>query len=116
MRWSSSEIFDLQADAIQFANWNANEADTDFTGHTKNCIAVAMQKELTETQRLYFSMYFIDGKGVSQIANEVGVNKSTVSRTLKAAKKNLARVLVYTAPHLLNAQFTERNRRIKDGN
>ena len=112
--FSSAEIFALQTDAKQYADWNENEPDVDFVQHTKNCVAFAVQNELTEKQRQYFLKYYIDRKNMQQIASEFGVNKSSVSRTLYAARKRLARVLAYTAPHLLRAKMKEGNRCMKE--
>jgi RNA polymerase sigma factor (sigma-70 family) len=42
--------------------------------------------DLTERQRQVISMHY-EGKKVTQIATELNLNKSTVSRTLKAAMK-----------------------------
>ena len=109
--YSSAEIFKLNADAMQYAKWNANEADVDFVQHAKNCVAVAIKNELTEKQRLYLFMYLLEQKTMDQIASELGVNKSTVSRTVTAARKKISKVLRYTAPHLINAKAQERNRR-----
>ena len=109
--YSSAEIFALASDGIQYAKWNANEPDVDFLSHTRNCIAVIMQNELTEKQRTYLLMYVVENKTLDQIASEMGVNKSTASRVVKAGRKKMAKFLAYTAPHLLNAQREERNRR-----
>ena len=42
--YSSAEIFQLNADAMQYAKWNANEADVDFVAHAKNCVAMRKEK------------------------------------------------------------------------
>ena len=108
---SSAEIFELNANALQFKKWNENEPEVDFVSHAKKCVLYAIDKELTERQRQFFTLYFVEGKSMEHIANEMGVNKSTVSRTVTSAKKKIARVLVYSAPHLINAKLQERNRR-----
>lgn len=114
MGYSSSEIFDFQANAFQFKKWLESEEDnTNYMTHAKKAVSVAINEELTETQRIYFTMYFLERRTISQIANLYGVNKSTVSRTLKVAKNKLARVLKYSAPNLLNAFVEKRNKRSK---
>lgn len=40
-------------------------------------------------------MYFDQGKNMAQIARELGLNRSTVSRTLVRAKNRLYRCLRY---------------------
>lgn len=46
---------------------------------------------LTKTQKSYIMLYYTENKTVSQIAQLYGVNKSTVSRTIKRAENNLRR-------------------------
>lgn len=114
MRYSSAEIFDMQANALSFAQWaELDEDGPDYRAHVKKCVAKAIMEELTDRQRQYFLMYFVDNRTILQIAEMVGVNKSTVSRTLTAAKKKLARVLRYSAPQLINANMEMRNRRVR---
>lgn len=54
-----------------------------------------MAHELTEKQRRVLEDYYLNGKGVSQIARESGLNKSTVSRHLARAVEKLRRILSY---------------------
>lgn len=109
--YSSDEIFGFQADAIQFAKWCSNEEELDYSSHVKKALLVAFNEELTEKQKMYYTMYYIDKISIPDIARMVGVNKSTVSRTITRATKILHSVLRYSAPHLLNQQANTRNRR-----
>jgi RNA polymerase sigma factor (sigma-70 family) len=111
----SATIFELQSNANQFREWNANEPDVDFVSHAKRAAATALERELTETQRLYYIAYYLNGISMPEIADMYGVNKSTVSRTLTRATLRMARVLRYSAPHLLNQNADTKNRRVKDG-
>lgn len=54
-----------------------------------------IREELTEKQRLTLLAYYIQEQTITQIAQEQGVNKSTVSRTLKRAEARLRRFLRY---------------------
>lgn len=54
-----------------------------------------IREELTEKQRLTLLAYYIQEQTITQIAQEQGVNKSTVSRTLKRAEAKLRRFLRY---------------------
>lgn len=110
--YSPSEIFEFQADAIQFAKWNENEVETDFVSHAKKATLKALNEELTEKQKRYFTLYHINRTSIEEIAKLEGVNKSTVSRTLTRARKKMSKVLRYTAPYLLNEQAETRNRRV----
>lgn len=51
--------------------------------------------ELTELQRQAFVDYHFGGKTIPQIAEERGVNKSTVCRTLRLAEKKVLRFTKY---------------------
>lgn len=109
-RYSSSEIFDKRSAQIQFDEWVTSDEPPDFALHARRAAAVAIQEELTDTQRRYLTM-FLGGASIPQIAETYGVNKSTVSRTITAARRKLRKVLRYAAPQLLNAKFEPRNRR-----
>lgn len=51
--------------------------------------------ELTPLQRETLLAYYFQGKNICQIAQERGVNKSTVCRTLHRAENRLRRCLKY---------------------
>ena len=54
-----------------------------------------MEKELTPLQRETVLAYYFAGQNICIIAQERGVNKSTVCRTLHRAEKRLRRSLQY---------------------
>ena len=54
-----------------------------------------LEEELTELQRQTLMEYYFQEKNIPQIAAERGVNKSTVSRTLRRAENKLRRYLRY---------------------
>jgi len=56
----------------------------------------ARDAELTERQREMVHLYYDRGHSMTKIAMELAVNKSTVSRTLKRAKRKLYRCLKYS--------------------
>ena len=55
----------------------------------------AIEKVLTPLQRETLLSYYIHGGSIPKIAEERGVCKSSVSRTLKRAEENLRRYLTY---------------------
>ena len=55
----------------------------------------AREQELTPRQAQMLRLYFDQGQSMVQIAQELGVHPSTVSRTLQRAKKRLYRCLRY---------------------
>lgn len=58
----------------------------------KRILMRILAEELSESQRKTFWAYHVEKKTVEQIAEEQGVSKSTVSRTLKRAEDNVYRI------------------------
>ena len=54
-----------------------------------------IREELTPLQRETLIAYYFQEQNIPQIAAERGVNKSTVSRTLRRAEEKLRRYLKY---------------------
>ena len=54
-----------------------------------------IREELTELQREVLTAYYFQEMTIPQIAQIRGVNKSTISRTLKRAEQKLQRYLKY---------------------
>lgn len=54
-----------------------------------------IREELTQIQREILLAYYMDNQTIPQIAEERGVHKSTVSRTLHRAEEKLRRYLRY---------------------
>ena len=54
-----------------------------------------IREELTELQRQTLTAYYFHRQTIPQIAQARGVNKSTVSRTLRRAEEKLRRYLKY---------------------
>ena len=61
----------------------------------KKRIHQVIQEELTELQRYTLIAYYFQEQSVLQIAQNRGVNKSTVWRTLHRAEEKLRRYLRY---------------------
>ena len=55
----------------------------------------AREQELTPRQRQMLELYYDQGMSIPQIAGELGLNRSTVSRTLRRARDRLFRCLRY---------------------
>ncbi len=56
----------------------------------------AREQELTKRQREMVSLYYDQGMTIPQIAEQLGLNRSTVSRTLRRARERLYRFLQYS--------------------
>ena len=54
-----------------------------------------IREELTQIQREILLAYYMDNQTIPQIAEDRGVHKSTVSRTLHRAEEKLRRYLRY---------------------
>ena len=76
----------------------------DSSGGTARLLNVALREELTERQAQMVRMYYIEQHTMRDIAGMLGVNISTVSRTLAAARKRLKRCLKYASRTLLRAE------------
>ena len=55
----------------------------------------ARERELTPRQRQVLDLYYDRGMTIPRIAEELGLNRSTVSRTLRRARDRLYRFLRY---------------------
>ena len=64
----------------------------------------ALREELTARQFQTVTMYYMDDMSMCEIAAELGVCVSTVSRTIARGKNHLKRCLKYGARELLNGQ------------
>ena len=54
-----------------------------------------IEEELTPLQREALIAYYIQGQSITEIAQDRGVHKSTISRTLHRAEEKLRRLLKY---------------------
>lgn len=60
----------------------------------KRVLAV-IDNELTEKQQVVFRAYYLEEKTIPKIAQELGVNKSSVFRCLQRAEKRVRMCLKY---------------------
>lgn len=77
--------------------------DEDYLRKTSKLIAKAVEHELTDIQRTYFCKYYFEGLTMREIAQERGVDKATVSRTVARARNRIKRVVKYANPRLMIA-------------
>ena len=69
----------------------------------KRNLARALKEEVTEKQRRCLLMYYGEGLNMREIGERLGVDKSTVSRTIKRGENRLRRCLRYGAEVLLRS-------------
>lgn len=82
---------DLQVYLRQIAATN----DEQITRLRRN-LTTAIDEDLTTRQRQILSLYYFKGYNMSQIGQELGVHRSTVSRTISRAMTRLQRALKYS--------------------
>lgn len=61
----------------------------------------ALHEDVTDKQREYMLLYYGEGLNMVEIGQRVGVDKSTVSRTIRRGEQTLRRCLRYGAKRLL---------------
>lgn len=77
------------------------EDNHDQLNRLKRNLTHALRQDITQRQREYMFLYYGKNMTMEDIANQFGVNKSTVSRTLKRGRQRLYRCLRYGAANLL---------------
>ena len=85
---------EFYGDMAAWPRANAQDNDGELLRLKRN-LRLARQEALTARQRQLLRMNFEQNKTVTEIAQELGVNKSTVSRTLLRAKRRLYQCLRY---------------------
>lgn len=88
----NNEFYGDMAEWIR-QNEEDNAADV---RRVKRNLRMAMKEELTDRQQRIVYMRFVENKTVSAIARELGVDKSTISRTLTRAIARIRKVLKYS--------------------
>lgn len=85
------------SDEVAFTGLYPSSFETNRTqlAGMKQLLSRAMDTELTEKQRYCMQSYFLEGKKMYEIASELGVNPSTVTRHIKRAKNRLKRIARY---------------------
>lgn len=85
---------EFYGDMAAWLRANAQDNDGELLRLKRN-LRLARQEALTARQRQLLRMNFEQNKTVTEIAQELGVNKSTVSRTLLRDKRRLYQCLRY---------------------
>ncbi len=95
MQHSVFHINDKNADKISFNSFYKYGTNEDDIESMKRFLAKAMMFELTNRQRECIIRYFFEHKKMCDIASELGLAPSTVSRHICAAKSKLKNVSRY---------------------
>ena len=91
---SKKRVIDFNADLQVWMRENA-EDNSEQLSRLKRNLRQARELELTPRQRQVLAMHFDQDLSVTQIARELHVNPSTITRTLQLAKGRLRRCLRY---------------------
>ena len=85
---------EVYGDMAAWLRANAEDNESDVRRLKRN-LRLAREEELTPRQRQLMQMRFEQNMSVSEIAEALGLDKSTVSRTVTRAKQRLYKCLRY---------------------
>lgn len=96
MKTSILHLDDKNTDKIIFSNYNPRgSTNSRSRQRMKEILAKAIVCELTDMQKLCFTEYYLQEKKQKDIASELGLNSSTVSRHISSARKKLKNIASY---------------------
>lgn len=96
----------LKCDFLGEAEFCADKAISALIGDTESSnsekhrlmlkiLRKVIAEELTERQREMITLYYFDKANIPQIAEMLGVNRSTVSRTISRGRRNIMEKMKY---------------------
>lgn len=88
------------ADMAVYARQMSSDNSAEMSRLKRNLIR-ALREDVTAKQRLVLTLYYTEGKNMREIGEQLGVDKSTVSRTIKRGERRLQRCLRYGAEAFL---------------
>ena len=86
---------EFYGDMAEWLRTHSEDNESDMRRLKRN-LRIVREEELTARQRQLLQMRYEEGMTVSAIARELGVDKSTVSRTITRAKARIRRALRYS--------------------
>ena len=90
------------ADMAVYARQMSSDNSKEISRLKRNLIR-ALQEDVTPRQRQTLLLYCSDGLNMREIGERLGVDKSTVSRTIKRGERRLRRCLRYGAEAYLKS-------------
>lgn len=83
---------------ILFSSFNPNgTTNSESRKRMKEIISKAIVTELTDMQRICLTEHYLNDKKQKEIAFELGLNASTVSRHISSARRKLQNIASYYA-------------------
>ena len=73
-------------------------------------LAKALREEVTDRQQQVLFLYYVQGLNMRQIAEALGVERSTISRTLKRGEERIRHRMRYGGADLMQARRGKRSR------
>jgi RNA polymerase sigma factor (sigma-70 family) len=75
-------------------NFTAEKASTNDARRVKmkQVVKAIIQTQLTDRQKQIMLMHYAEGKSISEIGRELGINRSNVYRRMEAAKKRIEKI------------------------
>lgn len=116
MKTEGSSALDFAA-FRQYMSLTTNAGSNEETlKRMKAAVPVIIREDLTDCQRDYVMAYFYDGLNVREIGERYGVDKSTVSRTIRRGMARVYRLLRFSFPGMVesprrNKYITNRDKR-----
>ena len=86
----TADAADLAVYAKLMAQDNGQEVD-----QLRRNLAMALREDVTPRQRQVLLLYYGQGMSMKEIAQELGIDRSTVSRTMGRGEERLRRCLRY---------------------
>ena len=93
---------DMAVYARSMASDNSAQLD-----RVKRNLVRALREDVTEKQRQALLLYYAEGLNMREIGEQLGVDKSTISRTIKRGERRLQRCLRYGAEAYLKSMDQE---------
>ena len=94
-RFLDARSGDWLGDLTMWLQENAN-SNSELVIRLQQNLTRARQQELTRRQQEVLALYFDQGMTMPQIAQELEVSCSTISRTIRRAKRRLYKCLKYS--------------------
>lgn len=99
LRFTYDNIVDSQVSLRNYENQVGSDNSQNLKAINK-LISRVIDEKLTEKQKFVIQLYFFQGQKITEIANTIGVNKSTVSRVLSAAQRRIKDYVEYNSLNL----------------
>lgn len=90
------------ADMAEYARQMSTDNSCQVNRLKRNLVR-CLEEDVTERQRTMLTLYYAQGLNMREIGERLGVDRSTVSRTIKRGEQRLLRCLRYGAERYLRS-------------